>query len=51
MTGWSYVIAAYALTWIVLAGYVLHLGRRRRHADRLVAALRPGGEPGTEGES
>jgi len=50
MTGWSYILAAYALTWIVLVGYVVHLGRRRRKVVRLVAALRSDGQPGAGGE-
>ena len=29
---WSYVIAAYGLTWIVLAGFGLRLARRLRSA-------------------
>ena len=29
---WNFVIAAYALTWVVLAGYALHLRRTVRRA-------------------
>jgi CcmD family protein len=29
---WNFVIAAYALTWVVLAGYALHLRRTVRQA-------------------
>lgn len=32
--GWSYVIAAYAATWIFFLGYTVSLVVRRRSADR-----------------
>ncbi|MFN2563996.1 MAG: CcmD family protein [Gemmatimonadaceae bacterium] len=34
---WSFVIAAYAITWVVLVGYAAYLARRRRRAARRVA--------------
>ena len=47
MSEWSYIIAAYALTWIGLAGYAIHLARRlRRAANDLTNES--SGEPGTE---
>ena len=33
MSEWSYVIAAFALTWVTLAGYAIHLARRVRRAE------------------
>lgn len=37
MTGnWMFVGAAYALTWVVLLGYVLHLHRTTRRAHALL---------------
>ena len=32
--GWGYVVAAYAITWLVLAGYGLSLGLRFRRLER-----------------
>ena len=34
MSNWSYVVAAYGLTYLVLAGYALSLVRRRRRIER-----------------
>jgi CcmD family protein len=31
---WQFVIAAYAITWAVLIGYVTYLTRRYRRAQR-----------------
>jgi CcmD family protein len=37
MTGnWMFVGAAYALTWVVLLGYLLHLRRTSRRAHALL---------------
>lgn len=36
MSEWSYVVAAYALTWVGLAGYALYLHARARRAQRLL---------------
>ena len=33
MNQWSYVIAAYALTWVVLAAYAIYVWRRSREAE------------------
>lgn len=35
--GWAYVYAAYAITWIAIGGYALHLWLRSRRG--------PGGPP------
>jgi hypothetical protein len=32
--GWSYVIAAYSITALVLLGYALHLRAARRRVDQ-----------------
>ena len=32
MSEWNFIIAAYALTWIALVGYAVHLARRLRQA-------------------
>jgi CcmD family protein len=29
---WNYIVAAYTLTWIAIAGYAIHLARRLRRA-------------------
>jgi CcmD family protein len=34
---WSYITAAYALTWLTLGGYALYLWRRARRAERALA--------------
>ena len=44
---WSYVIAAYALTWVTLLGYGLMLLRRLRRAAEDLAALAPSTETET----
>jgi CcmD family protein len=36
MSEWSYVIAAFGLTWAVLAGYALFLNQRLGRARRAV---------------
>ena len=40
---WNYIIGAYALTWIAILGYAVHVARRlRRAADNLARAeVRP----------
>lgn len=49
MNGWAYVIAAYVITWITLAGYMWYLHRRKRqaaarfHRARDAAAMPAGG--------
>jgi CcmD family protein len=36
---WNYIVAAYAVTWAGIVGYVIHLARRlRRTADALTRA-------------
>ncbi len=32
MSEWNFIIAAYALTWLVLAGYLVYLNERVRRA-------------------
>lgn len=46
MSEWNYIIAAYALTWIALVGYAVHLARRLRQAADDLA--RDGAGTGTE---
>ncbi len=36
MSEWSYVVAAYGLTWLVLAGYAAYVHGRVRRARRLL---------------
>ena len=38
MRQWPYVIASYAITWIVLAAYRIHIMRRARAAEAAAAA-------------
>ena len=41
---WMFVAAAFALTWGVVLGYLLHLERTMRRArERLAAATKAGG--------
>ncbi len=41
MSEWGFVIAAYAVTWVAIAGYVLYLrGRAARARRELEAAAR-----------
>jgi hypothetical protein len=46
MDNWIYVGAAYALTWVVVAGYLLHVTRATRRA---AAALERAGRSAHEG--
>jgi CcmD family protein len=53
---WSFVIAAYAVTWIVFLGYTIHLERRHRRAARALEngadtadSFRSGPERGANG--
>ena len=32
MSEWNYIVAAYAVTWIGIAGYAIHLARRVKRA-------------------
>ena len=34
MSEWRYIVAAYAVTWLVVVGYGVYLALRRRHAGR-----------------
>ncbi|MGH7482651.1 MAG: CcmD family protein [Longimicrobiales bacterium] len=34
LSEWTFVVAAYAVTWIGLLGYAAYLEARRRHARR-----------------
>ena len=34
--GWSWTIAAYAVTWIVILGYARYVGARSRHAHDML---------------
>lgn len=48
MSEWPYIIAAYAVTWILLGGFALYLLVRERQALR---AANGGGGGGGGGES
>ena len=41
----TFIIAAYALTWVTLLGYLLHLTRRGAHARAAHERLPSPGEP------
>ncbi|MCI0436977.1 MAG: CcmD family protein [Gemmatimonadetes bacterium] len=34
MSEWSFIIAAYTVTWVVVVGYTLYIGRRWIQARR-----------------
>ena len=43
INNWNYVIAAYALTWVVLGGYWIYVHRTVRQArEELATAVREG---------
>jgi len=42
MSEWTYVNAAYALTWITFAVYTVSLHRRRRRAESQAADITTG---------
>ena len=42
MSDWTFILAAYGLTWTVLAGYTLYLKRRRKHAAETLEEATPG---------
>ena len=35
-SNWSFVVAAYAVTWVAIIGYYVHLHRAARRASRLL---------------
>jgi hypothetical protein len=37
MPEWRFIIAAYAVTWIILIGYTIRLARLRRRSAALLA--------------
>jgi len=39
---WGYVAAGYGITFVVLAGYVTWMSRRRRHLERLLSGEKDG---------
>jgi CcmD family protein len=43
MSDKPYILAAYGITWIVLAGYMTYLLARARRARHAAAGARPGG--------
>jgi hypothetical protein len=46
MPEWRFIIAAYAVTWIMLIGYTIRLARLRRQSAALLAeATRQAPEP------
>jgi len=47
MSEWNYIVGAYALTWIGLVGYAIHLARRLRRAASDLTTVSSGG-PETE---
>jgi CcmD family protein len=38
---WTFIAAAYALTWLTLGGYALWLWRRARRAERVLNQIDP----------
>jgi len=42
MSEWNYIVGAYALTWIALLGYAVHLARRVGRAAARLNAYRNG---------
>lgn len=44
MSEWRYIIAAYGLTWVVLAAYALYLGAASRRAETAFLDARDGGD-------
>lgn len=40
MSEWRYIIAAYGVTWVVLAAYALYLGAATRRADQVLSDIR-----------
>jgi CcmD family protein len=40
MTEWRFVIAAYAVTWVVIIGYSVHLVRTMRRSRDLLRTAR-----------
>jgi heme exporter protein CcmD len=46
MSEWNFVVAAYALTWVTLAGFAVYVWRRARQAERSYEATDTrGGRP------
>ncbi|HUF12217.1 MAG TPA: CcmD family protein [Longimicrobiales bacterium] len=45
---WSYVVGAYALTWVVILGYALRLRYRLRRAAEELAMAQPSSPPKRE---
>lgn len=46
MSEWNYVVAAYALTWVTLAGFAAYVWRRARRAERAYeVTVNSGGRP------
>ena len=42
MSDTPYIVAAYGITWVVLAGYMMYLIARARRARQAAAQARPG---------
>ena len=51
MSEWNYIIAAYALTWIAIVGYAVHLARRLRRAANDLDRTGPAGNAIDETET
>ena len=45
MSEWPYIIASYALTWVILAGFAAYLGSRNANAKRALRRTAPELEP------
>jgi len=45
-SNWLFVAAAYAATWIIIAGYAVHLFRTGRRARRMLAQASAESAPG-----
>lgn len=40
MDNWEYLVAAYSIIWIAIAGYVLSLSRRQKRLWREIESLK-----------
>ena len=45
-SNWNFIVAAYALTWVTLAGFAVYVWRRARRAERAYEVIETsGGRP------
>jgi CcmD family protein len=45
MSEWTYIWAAYAITWVTLLGYTLYVNRRVRRAGKAECTFSQGDPP------